>query len=61
MDEFCRQKGVEYALDHICHFLNFVVVGISEWLHDGWSYSCPAGHCHHRVSDPTYSGTKVIV
>ena len=61
MDEFCRQKGVEYALDHICHFLNFVVVGISEWLHDGWSYSCPAGHCHHRVGGPPFSGTKNIV
>ncbi len=60
MGEICPRKGVEHALDHICHFLNFVVVGISEWLHDGWSYSCPAGHCHHRVSDPTYSGTKVM-
>ena len=61
MDEFCRQKGVEHALDHICHFLNFVVVGFSEWLHDGWSHSYPAGHCHHRLSDSTYSGTKGIV
>ena len=48
-------------MDHICDFLNFVVVGISEWLHNGWSHSYPAGHCHYRVSDPTYSGTKGIV
>jgi len=29
MDEFCRQKGVEHALDHMCDSLDFVVVGIS--------------------------------
>ena len=48
-------------MEHICDFLNFMVVGISEWLHNGWSHSYPAGHCHYRVSDPTYSGTKRIV
>ena len=61
MDEFCRQKGVEHALDHMCDSLNSVAVGISHWLHDGWGHSCPAGHRHHRVSGPTYSGTKNIV
>jgi hypothetical protein len=48
-------------LDHMCDSLNFVVVGIAHWLHDGWRHSCPADHCHHRVSGPTYSGTKDIV
>ena len=48
-------------MDHIRDFLNFVVVGISEWLHDGWGHSYPAGHRHHRLSGPTYSGTKVMV
>jgi len=28
MHEFCPQKGVEHALDHICDSLNFVAVGI---------------------------------
>ena len=61
MDEFCPQKGVEHALDHIGDSLNFVASGIAHWLHDGWTHSYPAGHCHHRVSGPTYSGTKNIV
>ena len=61
MDAFCRQKGVEHALDHIGDSLNFVASGIAHWLHDGWGYSCPAGHCRHRVSGPTDSGTKNIV
>ena len=61
MDEFCRQKGVEHALDRIGDSLNFVASGIAHWLHDGWGHSYPAGHRHHRVSGPTYSGTKNIV
>ena len=61
MDAFCPQKGVEHALDHICDFLNFVVVGIYWWLYGWWTHSYPIGHCHHRLSGPTYSGTKVRV
>ena len=61
MDEFCRQKGVEHALDHMCDSLRFVVVGISRWLCGWWTHSYPAGHCHHRRGDPSYSGTKMIV
>jgi len=41
--------------------LNFVASWIAYWLHDGWGHSYPAGHCHHRVSGPTYSGTKNII
>jgi len=48
-------------LDHIGYSLNFVASGIAHWLHDGWGHSCPAGHCNHRVSGPTYSGTKNFV
>ena len=61
MDEFCPQKGVEHALDHMCDSLNSVAFGISQWLHDGWGSSCLTGHRHHRVSGPTYSGTKNIL
>ena len=61
MDELCRQKGVEHALNHIGDSLNFVASGNVYWLHDGWGYSYPAGYRHHRVSGPTYSGTKSIV
>ena len=61
MDEFCPQKGVEHALDHMCDSLNFVVVGISRWLYDGWGYSYPAGHCHRCSTDPSHSRTKTIV
>jgi hypothetical protein len=61
MDELCPQKGVDHALDHICDFLDSVASGIGFWLHDGWGHSYPADHCHYRASDPTYSGTKMII
>ncbi len=61
MDEICPQKGVEHALDHIGNSLSFVASGIAHRLHDGWGHSCPAGHRRHRVSSPTYSGTKNII
>ena len=48
-------------MDHMCDSFRFVVVGISRWLCGWWTHSYPAGHCCHRVSDPTYSGTKRIV
>ena len=45
----------------MCDSLHFVVVRVSGWL-CGWrTHSYPAGHRHHRVSGPTYSGTKVMV
>jgi hypothetical protein len=61
MGEFCRQKEVEHALDHMCDSSNSVASGVAHWLHDGWGHSYPTGHCHHRVSGSTYSGTKNIV
>ena len=61
MDEFCSQKGVEHALDHMCDSLNFVGSGIGEWLHDGRGHSCSAGHCHRCSTDPSHSGKKNIV
>ena len=61
MDEFCCQKGVEHALDHMCDSLNSLASGIAQWLHDGWGHSCPTGHRHRRGTDPSYSGTKVMV
>ena len=61
MDEFCRQKGVEYALDHNCDSFSSVASGIGEWLHDGRGYSYPAGHRHRRGTDPGDSGAKNIV
>jgi hypothetical protein len=61
MDEFCPQKGVEHALDHMCDSLNSVASGIAQWLHDGWGHSCPTGHRHRRGTDPGHSGTKNIV
>jgi hypothetical protein len=61
MEPLCRQKEVEHALDHMCDSLHFVVVRISWWLYGWWTHSYPAGHCRHRLSDPTYSGTKTIV
>jgi len=61
MDAFCRQKGVEHALDHIGDSPNFVASGIAHWLHDGWGHSYPAGHRHRRGTDPGHSGTKTMV
>ena len=55
-----RQKGVEHALDHRCDSLNFVVVGIY-WSCGWWTHSYPAGHRYRRGTDPSYSGTKVMV
>ena len=48
-------------MDHICDSPGFVVAGIYWWLYGRWTHSYRAGHCRHRVSGPTYSGTKDIV
>jgi hypothetical protein len=48
-------------VDDLCGIGNFVASGVDHWLHDGWSHSYPAGHCHHCVSGPAYSGKKNIV
>jgi hypothetical protein len=60
MGEVCHEKGIDYALGHMGDSLNFVASGLGERLHDGWGHSYPAGHRHHRVSGPTYAGTKNI-
>ena len=52
---FCRQKGVDHALDHMCDSLNSVASGICQWLHDGWGHSYPAGHRHRCRTDPGHS------
>jgi hypothetical protein len=57
----CPQKGVEHALDYICNFLNFMVVGTNWRLYGRWAHSYSAGYRCYRVGDPTYSGTKRIV
>ena len=61
MVEFCPQKGVEHALDHMCDSFNFVASGVGEWLHVGRGHSYPAGHRHRRGTSPGDSGTKNIV
>ena len=48
-------------MDHICNSLNSVGAGFVDRVHDGWSHPCPAGHCHHRGADPSYSRTKTSV
>ncbi len=48
-------------MDDMCHSLNFVVAGIGQWLHDGWSHSHPPGHRCRRGAGPSYSGTKTLV
>ena len=48
-------------MDYIGDSLDFVAFGIDQWLHNGWVHSYPAGHCRHRVSNPTSSGEKNIV
>jgi len=60
MDEFYLQKGAEHALAHIGDSLDSLVSGIAHWLYDGWGHSYPAGHCHHHVSGPSYSGKKIL-
>ena len=48
-------------MDDMYHSLNFVAVGIGQWLHDGWSHSHPPGHRHRRGAGPSYSGPKMMV
>ena len=48
-------------MDHIRDSFGSVGNGIDDWLHDGWSHSCPAGHRHHRGADPSHSRTKTSV
>ncbi len=48
-------------MDHTCDSLNSVATGIDDWLHDGWSHSYPAGHCHRCGAGPGYSRTKTSV
>ena len=46
----------------ICVILyNFVVAGIGQRLHDGWSHSHPPGHRHRGGAGPRYSGTKTLI
>lgn len=56
-----HRKGGDHALDPIRDSLDFVAAGIDQWLHDWWIHSYPAGHRHRRGSDPSDSGTKIIV
>ena len=47
-------------MDHRCDSLDSVASGIS-WS-CGWrTHSYPAGHRHRRGTDPSYSGTQVMV
>lgn len=48
-------------MDHICDPHYFVAFGITHRLYDGWGRSYPAGHCHRRHPDPSYSGPKTII
>ena len=48
-------------MDDMCHSFNFVVAGIGQRLHDGWSHSPPPGHRTRRGGGPTHSGTKALV
>jgi len=60
MGEVCRRNGGKHVLGHMGDSLNFVASGPGERLHDERIRSYPAGHRPHRVSGPTYSGTKNI-
>ena len=48
-------------MDDCCGSGNFVAIGISWWLYGWWTHSYPAGRCHHRRGDPSYSRTTGIV
>ena len=47
-------------MDHMCRSFDYVAAGTGKWLYNGWSSSCPAGHCHHRGVGPGYSGAKSL-
>ena len=44
----------------MCDSLHSVVAGIY-WSCGWWTHSSSAGHRHHRGTNPSYSGTKVMV
>jgi hypothetical protein len=48
-------------VDDCCCTGNSVDVGTGDRLYNGLFYSYPAGRCHHRRGDASYSGTKGIV
>ena len=60
-DTFCRRKGTEHAVDHICHSRNFVAAGIGQRLHDGRGHSPPPGHRRRGGAGSIYSGAKMMV
>ena len=55
-----NQKGGSNVVDDCCGGVDFVAIGISWRLYRWWTHSYPAGRCHHRRGDPSYSGTKGI-
>jgi len=47
-------------VDDCCHTHDSMAAGAGDRLYDGLFYSYPAGRCHHRHTDPSFSGAKII-
>jgi hypothetical protein len=48
-------------VDNCCNTHNSMAAGSGDRLYNGIFYSYPAGRCHHRRADQSYSGKKNIV
>ena len=48
-------------MDHFCDSFDSVASGIGQRIHDWRVHSYPLGHRHRRDTDPSDSGTKILV
>ena len=56
-----NEKGGSDVMDDCCNTHNSMATGAGERLYDGFVYSHPAGHCHHRRSGQIHSGAETVV
>ena len=40
---------------------NSMAAGAGDGLYDGFVYSYPVGHCHHRRTGQSHPGAKTVV
>jgi hypothetical protein len=56
-----NREGGSHVVDDCYNTHDSMAAGVGDRLYDGLFYSYPAGRCHHRHTDPSYSGTKMII
>jgi hypothetical protein len=56
-----NQEGGSHVVDNCCSTVNFVAVGVGEWLYDGLFNSYPACRGHHRSDNRRHSGATTCI